>query len=511
MANEWYVQAEGKECGPFSDQELRALAAKRQISQFTSVRKGTTGSWLLASRIRGLFELAKVSSVQAAPAIIQVEQTNAPSIAQPIKVTTRAALSEGNAPDNKRRQLINCPDCGKSISPNAASCPNCGHAFFRPNRSVAIALAWLLGGIGVHKFYLRRPGEGIVAMLFCWTFIPALLAFIEGFQYLSMDDATFAHKFGSGKSEGTTIYSTTLRSAVADDYNAFLAPGVPILKTVGKWTLAIFGGLLILVMPVAIVQEPHQWMTAVLYGIAGTCMLPFGWKLLSNRLEFVEQYGTVMRWVVGLFAIMLAPAFAGVTPSGSGRNTGTPTIPVYSVVKTESFNGNKKGLVVRLDKPVTEDVLRAIATELKNTKAPAYDVTQIAFYLPGMKVGAGAWAMADFNPNLKIRMIGLSVEKQQAIAALPQSSSRQVIGSWWDERPMLHNKMSFYRENGKVFMENKFSDGKARVIRMSEQTTSRGRKFTNVPDDGDFYLVNASGDLEWWDADGHFLTSRKAD
>ena len=60
-------------------------------------------------------------------------------------------------------------------------------------------------------------------------------------------------------------------------------------------------------------------------------------------------------------------------------------------------------------------------------------------------------------------------------------------------------------------MANKFDDGSARVVEISEFSSSRGRRFAHVPDSGDFYLIDASGNLEWWDEDGHFLTSSKAD
>jgi TM2 domain-containing membrane protein YozV len=57
-------------------------------------------------------------------------------------------------------------------------------------------LALLLGGIGVHKFYLGKAGFGILYLLFCWTFIPAIVAFVEGIIYLVQDDATFSQKQG---------------------------------------------------------------------------------------------------------------------------------------------------------------------------------------------------------------------------------------------------------------------------------------------------------------------------
>mgnify|MGYP003458009378 CR=1 FL=1 len=40
-------------------------------------------------------------------------------------------------------------------------------------------LAMFLGGIGVHKFYLGQVGMGILYLCFCWTGIPAFVAFIE--------------------------------------------------------------------------------------------------------------------------------------------------------------------------------------------------------------------------------------------------------------------------------------------------------------------------------------------
>ena len=64
------------------------------------------------------------------------------------------------------------------------------------NRIVAAILAFFVGGFGVHKFYLGQIGWGIVYLLFCWTFIPALIAFIEFIIYLCTSDEDFARKYG---------------------------------------------------------------------------------------------------------------------------------------------------------------------------------------------------------------------------------------------------------------------------------------------------------------------------
>lgn len=48
------------------------------------------------------------------------------------------------------------------------------------NKVAYAIMALLLGGFGVHKFYAGKIGMGILYLVFCWTYIPAIAAFIEG-------------------------------------------------------------------------------------------------------------------------------------------------------------------------------------------------------------------------------------------------------------------------------------------------------------------------------------------
>lgn len=63
------------------------------------------------------------------------------------------------------------------------------------SKSTAAILAFFLGGIGAHKFYLGQTVWGLLYLFFFWTFIPTLVAFIEFFVLLLMDQQSFDARF----------------------------------------------------------------------------------------------------------------------------------------------------------------------------------------------------------------------------------------------------------------------------------------------------------------------------
>ena len=124
-----------------------------------------------------------------------------------------------------------CQQCGGPLQPGDTVCPACGTVIpgndpyqqqyqqppyqqqyqqpgYQPpypggvdDRPVKSKLAAglfgiLLGGIGIHKFYMGKIGMGVLYVLFAWCGIPAIIGLIEGILYLCMSDAEFENKFG---------------------------------------------------------------------------------------------------------------------------------------------------------------------------------------------------------------------------------------------------------------------------------------------------------------------------
>lgn len=58
-------------------------------------------------------------------------------------------------------------------------------------KGTAALLAFLLGGIGIHRFYLGQTGLGLLYLFLCWTFIPAVIALIDCIVFLSMTKESF--------------------------------------------------------------------------------------------------------------------------------------------------------------------------------------------------------------------------------------------------------------------------------------------------------------------------------
>ncbi len=133
--------------------------------------------------------------------------------------------------------LVTCPECGKQVSDTARRCPNCGYSsgtFTGKSKGLAIVLALFLGGLGIHKFYLGKTGMGFLYLIFCWTFIPAILGVIDAIVLATRNEREFSGAVRPGIASGLSIDQK--------------GDTLPIYKQPALWAAVI--GLLLLILAV---------------------------------------------------------------------------------------------------------------------------------------------------------------------------------------------------------------------------------------------------------------------
>ena len=66
------------------------------------------------------------------------------------------------------------------------------------DKTVAVVLAFFIGGFGGHKFYLGNNVAGIFYLLLSWTLIPSLIAFFDFIGLLLMSEQAFQVQYNHG-------------------------------------------------------------------------------------------------------------------------------------------------------------------------------------------------------------------------------------------------------------------------------------------------------------------------
>lgn len=182
----------------------------------------------------------------------------------------------------------------------------------------------------------------------------------------------------------------------------------------------------------------------------------------------------------------------------------------YTIVETTPILGgngdHKKRVQVRLNRIVPEEVVRAISQKL-HVEDSARDF--IAYLLPKMNPGEGAWAIAEFSPTFRVRIIGMTIEMRQKVLDRSRSLSGDLVGRWIDDSTLY----ALIKSNNEFRLVMFYHDGSSHAIELIERKSQQARRFDEkeTSSSGDHYVIVGSGDLEVRDKSGLVTTALKVE
>lgn len=96
----------------------------------------------------------------------------------------------------------------------------------------------------------------------------------------------------------------------------------------------------------------------------------------------------------------------------------------------ESISGSKLSLNVFLKNRIEEDIIVEFAKAVISANNAAFERIFISYWLPGMQLNSGAWAISHVNPELQVSIQGASNTVAKAIIAKAEEHSDGVLSQW---------------------------------------------------------------------------------
>lgn len=186
---------------------------------------------------------------------------------------------------------------------------------------------------------------------------------------------------------------------------------------------------------------------------------------------------------------------------------------VLTVTEADMLPYARRSLVVRLTDEIDEPTIIEIG-KLLQAEAPRYRSTYVDFYLPDMVEGAGAWASLHLERGSPPEVLGLGDMSGLKRAVKNTGSGGDIIGKWRDDRPYVKSLMVMRGTGESFVLTRTFADGEVMEQRLKERSTSAGRRFDILPEDGEGYgeyvILRSDGTLAFYDADGLIFVARSA-
>jgi len=185
------------------------------------------------------------------------------------------------------------------------------------------------------------------------------------------------------------------------------------------------------------------------------------------------------------------------------------TESVFKILSEVPTKYGKCNIDIELKEKISKDELTSIANKIRETRK-SYDNLWVFYYLPGMKVGSGAWATTHFTPNLEVKIIGATEEEEKKINDVTVDGN--VIGKWQVKQLSYEYIIIIYEKNKNIFCKGIYTDGSSSDEEyVKKKYKGKVRYEAKQNKHNEYYLIEDNGNLGMYGENGKFCEGTKKD
>lgn len=188
------------------------------------------------------------------------------------------------------------------------------------------------------------------------------------------------------------------------------------------------------------------------------------------------------------------------------------SLPKYTILETVLNNKRAFNIVVRINEKLLDTDLKLLAQKIKKDINAISEKGVVFFLLPEMKADNGAWAAVDFNPEIKIRILGQSVNDEQRIKSGLENIT-DYFGLWQDNKSEGEIIIRIRKDKKLGYVFEYISPTNPKPSELAKpliKSIKNGKiifKDTEHPEQ--YFLLENNGDLSVYDNEGYFETYKR--
>jgi hypothetical protein len=211
--------------------------------------------------------------------------------------------------------------------------------------------------------------------------------------------------------------------------------------------------------------------------------------------------------MAGLLAGLLACDAPTTPPAASSSPAENVEFEVMNPNRPAALRCNPE---LRLDRKVSARTLETLSRRLLESEAADCGFGLATYYLPAMRPGMGAWAIAELGPQVSVSILGLSAEDEADLLRRAEVQSPNAFGVWVDDTSYAA-VMSLHSDSAGLKLTRFYLDGSTNSEPIRISSAAHGLELRPLAGarGGRHYRIGGGGDLETWDGAGFLSASRK--